>query len=296
MNVTKTLDMAIKLAETGSTAGGYEIDDTLKETYMTNDEWEAFKEAMTPDSLAEFSAGGGDELSEKNGRPPKMASYGSSSRMIYMLSKDKEGFHFEKRLPTTVGGVANLDGFLEEDFRYVFVEAKCHEPYSAKSTTVSKAYEKLYSYINDCMAGSLYAEMTDCPDGKHMNVKFYADGEEVEHFDLKQVICHLLGIATGMLRGELEPKQTDFIYLVYDPTELELSDDVRGVIEAVYERLCYEVNLVDTASLLRVIFAYLKDTVFGDALSDDVIENVVFSFTFSLASQEFYPILLQGMF
>lgn len=296
MNAVKELDMAIKLAETGSVTGGYTINETVKETYMTNAEWEAFKASMSAEALAEYTAGGGDELSEKNGRPPKMASYGSSSRMIYNLSKDKAGFHFEKKLPTTAGGTAHLDGFLEEDHRYVFVEAKCHEPYSAKSITVSRAYEKLYSYINECMAGSFYAEMTCLPDGKNMNVKFYADGEEIGYFDLKQVICHLLGIATAMLKRELEPKQTDFIYLVYDPTELELSDEVRDVIEPIYERLCFEVNLVDTASLLRVIFAYLKDTVYGDALSDDVIENVVFSFTFSLASQEFYPILLQGMF
>ncbi|MBQ2826056.1 MAG: hypothetical protein IJO81_04705 [Clostridia bacterium] len=293
MNAVKELDMAIKLAETGSVAGGYTINETVKETYMTNDEWEVFKESMTPDALEEFGAGGGDEMSEKNGRPPKMASYGSSSRMIYMLSKDKEGFRFEKKLPTTVGGISHIDGFLEEDHRYVFVEAKCHEPYSAKSITVSRAYADLYGYINECMASSLYMDMTDRDDG-NMDVKFYADGEEIGYFDLKQVICHLLGIATAMLKGDLEPKQTDFIYLVYDPTELELSKDARGVIEPVYERLCYEVNLVDTASLLRVIFAYLKDTVYGDVLDDCVIENVIFTFAFSLASQEFYPVLLSG--
>lgn len=294
MNVTKALDMAIKLAEKGSTDGGYEINGAVKESYMTNAEWSAFKAEMSEDALAEYSAGGGDELSEKNGRPPKMASYGSSSRMIYMLSREKEGFHFEKKLPTTVGGTANLDGFCEEEDRNIFVEAKCHEPYSAKTSTVSKAYAPLYSYLNECMAGSFYAEMTDLPDGKNMDVKFYFDGEEIEYFDVKQVICHLLGIATGMLKGDVRPVQTDFIYLVYDPTELQLDSDVREKIEAVYERLCYEVNAVDTATILRVIFAYLKDTVYGGALSDEVIENVIFTFAFSLASQEFYPVLLSG--
>ena len=87
---------------------------------------------------------GGSELKEKNGRPPKMASFGSSSRMIYNLSNKKNGFHFEKKLPTTVGGTANLDGFYEDDNRYIFVEAKCHEPYNVKKTVISSKYKDLY--------------------------------------------------------------------------------------------------------------------------------------------------------
>ena len=139
MNIVEKLDLAIKSKEIGTTEGFYSVpykDGTLhKPTYMTNEEWNAFLSAMPDMARREYGEGDGDELKEKDGRPPKMASFGSSSRMIYNLSNKKEGFHFEKKLPTTVGGTANLDGFYEDDNRYIFVEAKCHEPYTAKYST-----------------------------------------------------------------------------------------------------------------------------------------------------------------
>ena len=72
--------------------------------------------------------------------------------MIYNLSNKKEGVHFEKKFPTTVGGTANIGGFFEDDNRYIFVEAKCHEPYTLKNVTVSKcgafhsSREKIHQY------------------------------------------------------------------------------------------------------------------------------------------------------
>ena len=293
MNISNELDLAIKASEGKATNGGYIAGGKEYVTYMTNAEWDTFKNAMLPDAREEYGAGSGGELAEKNGRPPKMACYGSSGRMIYMLSQHKAGFHYEKKLATTVGGTANLDGFYEDDYRYIFVEAKCHEPYSAKSHSVSKSYEKLYRFINENMAGNVEIEMTPSNCGRYMAVEYVSDGEKLTYFDAKQMICHLLGIATGILKGELAPKQLDFIYLLYDPTELDLAQKAKDVIDSIYERTCYECNLIDFATLLRVIFAFLKEEKYGEVISDDEIDDIVCRFTFSLASQEFYPILLQ---
>ena len=296
MTITEKLDLAIKLKETGTTDGAYVVKDDnrilSKQTYMTNTEWDAFLGSMTEDAKKEYGEGGGDELNGKNGHPPKMASYGSSSRMIYNFSKEKKGFHFEKKLPTTVGGAANLDGFYEDDNHYIFVEAKCHEPYSSKKVSVSKAYEKLYNYINEQMLGGVQIDMQTSKCGRYLNVEYYADGEKLEHFDLKQMICHLLGIATGMLNGTLKRKQSDFIYLLYDPTELDIESDVKEKIDAIYERTCYECNLVDFAELYRVIIDFLRKEFYTESASDDDVDALVISFVFTLASQEFYPDLL----
>lgn len=302
MNITEKLDLAIKLNEKGSTDGEYLITykgKTLqKQTYMTKDEWDAFVLSMKsnefqPTAYLEYSEGGGDELSEKNGRPPKMASYGSSSRMIYMLSAHKEGFHYERNLPTTVGGKANLDGFYEDETRYIFVEAKCHEPYSKKTNAVSECYRELYEYLNAHAWGSINIEMKPSDRERYMNVDFFADGERLEHFDLKQMICHLLGIATGLLKGTVAQKQIDFIYLLYDPTELNIEPDAKEIIDQIYERACYECNLIDFAELFRAILAFLNETNFNGAMTDDELDNAVLRFTFTLASQDFYPLLLQ---
>jgi hypothetical protein len=297
MSIVETLDLAIKSNEKGSIDGTYDVpykNGTLhKATYMTNIEWKTFLESMPKTARKEYGDGGGDELSEKNGRPPKMASYGSSSRMIYHLSCKKEGFHYEKKLPTTIGGKANLDGFCEDENHYIFVEAKCHEPYTKKKDSVSACYAALYTRINQIMAGSIRIEMTSSKCGRYMNVDYYADGEKLERFDVKQMICHLLGIATGILNGTLKKKQMNFIYLLYDPTELNISPNEKAEIDAIYERTCYECNLIDFSELFRVILEFLIETKFQGAMSDEELENTILKFSFTLASQDFYPILIQ---
>ena len=297
MNIVEKLDLAIKSKEIGTPEGFYAVPYKggilQKQTYMTNDEWDSFLSAMSEVARNEYGNGDGDELKEKDGRPPKMSSYGSSSRMIYNLSNKKEGFHFEKKLPTTVGGTANLDGFYEDDNRYIFVEAKCHEPYTLKNVTVSKCYEKLYKYINEQMLGSVHIDMETSKCGRYLNVEYYADGEKLERFDMKQMICHLLGIATEMLKGTLERKQTDFIYLLYDPTELDIESDMKEAINKIYERTCYECNLVDFAELFRVILEFLIEIKFPSLMSSEEVDDMILKFTFVLASQNFYPILIQ---
>ena len=293
MSVSKKLDLAIKALETNTIDAGYVVDGRTYNTYMARDKWDAFKTSMLPSALEEFGDGSGGELVEKNGRPPKMACYGSSSRMIYMLSRNKNGFHYEKKLPTTIGGIANLDGFFEDDSRYIFVEAKCHEPYSTKSNSVSKSYERLYCFVNEHMAGNIEIAMKTSKCGRYLDVEYFSDGEKIEHFDIKQMICHLLGIATGLLKKDFVQKQIDFIYLLYDPTELNITTDIKKIVESIYEKTCYECNLIDFAKLFQVILVYLQEEKYGEILSNDEIEKAICSFTFVLASQKFYPILLQ---
>ena len=296
MNIVEKLDLAIKSNEIGTTEGFYTVpykDGTInKPTYMTNEDWNAFLSAMPEAARKEYGEGDGDELKEKDGRPPKMASYGSSSRMIYNLSKEKEGFRFEKKLPTTVGGTANLDGFYEDDNRYIFVEAKCHEPYTTKNVTVSKAYEKLYNYINEQMLGNLHIDMQTSKCGRYLNVEYFADGEKLEHFDMKQMICHLLAIATGTLKGTLQRKQVDFIYLLYDPTELDIAPDAKAVIDEIYERTCYEYNLVNFRELYRVILKFLIKDRYRGVANDLDVDDILLKFKFMLTSQEDYSVLI----
>lgn len=298
MSITEQLDLAIKLDERKTTDGFYSMSTSKgtvdRATYMTNADWTTFFSNMNPEARCEFCNGSGGELFEKNGCPPKMASYGSSSRMIYMLSRNQKNFHFEKQLPTTVGGKANLDGFYEDEKHYIFVEAKCHEPYSSKINNVSDSYTCLYDYINDHMADKIKIEMTPSKCGRYNNVNYLAKSnslenfELLEHFDLKQMICHLLGIATGMLNGTLEKKATNFIYLLYDPTKLAISDKYKSKINEIYVKTCHECNLIDFAELFRVILIFLREHTDAGVMTDEEIKTVVSNFKFNLMSQEEY--------
>ena len=78
----KTLDLSIKKTEIGSLQGGYSTV-KLYESYMSNDAWEDFIIEMKrnhPEAYKEYGAGSGGELKPKGKYPPKMASFGSSSR------------------------------------------------------------------------------------------------------------------------------------------------------------------------------------------------------------------------
>lgn len=293
MDIRKILDLEIKRAETGEVSGGYRIErngETVEyQSYMTNEKWEEFLDNMEPEAKSEYENADGGELSEKSGRPPKMASYGSSSRMIYNLSRNIEDFHFEKQLHTAVGGRANIDGFAERPERYIFVEAKCREPYSKPLfDTVSGAYRELYEYINENMGGSLICEMSEHPSRVgYMNVQYLVDGEALRYFDMKQMICHFLGIAAALLNGELSNKQIDFLYLLYDPTELDCGDRIKDI----YGQLCGEIVGADMSLLFVTVLRFLRDLGVGE-LDDCEIDAYLYKLTFTLCNQDFYPELV----
>lgn len=297
------LDLAIKASEGGRAEEGYRVGDRVYPAYMTNEEWARFAAAMSDGTREEYQKGSGGEMTEKNGRPPKMASYGSSSRMLYKLSKGAPSVHFEKKLPTSFGGPgANLDGFMEQEERYVFIEAKCREPYHTPYSEenpceVSAAYEALYTYINAHMDGNLYCRIRPRrADSKSMKVTFESDGATVRYFDVKQMICHLLGIATGLLRGTLAAKRVDFWYLLYDPTELGMAADVQQAIDAVYEETCAACMGIEFDRLFTAVLTYLRDEKGIGHMTDGEIGRYACDFSFTLCSQDFYPFLLEGKF
>ena len=117
MNTAKLLDLSIKQKETNGSKDntGYVLHGQKYDNYLDNDSWQEFIDEMKTryyPIYENYKNGSGDELGiKKIGKyPPKMASYGSSSRMIYLLSRDIPNFCVEKKLYTTVGGTANMDG------------------------------------------------------------------------------------------------------------------------------------------------------------------------------------------
>ena len=300
MNLQKKLDMAIKASEVPkeNLQDGYVINGRKTSTYMTNAEWEDLILGMNERVRDEYGQGSGGELKETR-YPPKMACYGSSSRMLYNLSAHKKEFHYEKKLSTTVGGVANIDGFMEQRDRYIFVEAKCREPYHTSYSdstpcVVSNAYKELYEYINESMAGAIFCNMQPHPQ-KHgyMNVTYMCDGDTVEYFDLKQMISHLLGIGTELLRKRLDGRRIDFMYLIYDPTELPLDADTMSEVLEIYEKLRMECVCVDVNSLFLNILTYLRDIRSVGDMSDDEIERYMFDLTFTVCDQQFFSQLIE---
>lgn len=299
MSIAKTLDLSIKFNETGASNEGksYSLSDRQYENYIDNENWSVFVEEMKtkyPLAYAEYGEGSGDELGiKKVGKyPPKMASYGSSSRMIYLLSRDIEGFQFEKKLPTTVGGIANMDGFLQSENIQFFVEAKCREPYSPKSYIIDRKYEALYRYIDAEPSVDIKCNIAIIDDEK-MQVQFVAQGTIITAFDIKQMISHLLGIATKKLNNPTEEK-IKFLYLLYNPTNIKIVNPKHTErIMAAYNTQVNECNSIPFANLYGVVMDYLHGIKSVGNATEQEINIIKSAFTFELCDQNNYIQLMK---
>lgn len=286
MSLLKDFDLAIANIENSPT--GFITDKGNYSSYMSNASWVSYLEEMSEEHRAQFGNGSGGELKEKNGRPPKMASFASSSRMIYQLSKDISGFVFEKQLSTVIGGVANLDGYRECNGQYIFVEAKCREPYSHKSPqTIKQNYRSLYTYLQGKLPDMFTCTMEDIHDTRDMQVKFFCFDKEVVYFDMKQMLCHLLGIANKMLLNNTCNTTMQFLYLLYNPSKLVLPPASKAEISRIYKDTCTAAESYD----FRQIFGYVVDFLIEQKkypVSEEDTKQLKKHFHFELCDQYSY--------
>lgn len=296
MELNKILDETIRLHETKSSTltAGYVVNGKPYPNYVSNSSWAKFcndMEVNHPVAYDNYKNGDGKELDERkvgqNIYPPKMASFGSSSRFIYNLMKHDKSFKFEEQLPTTVGGTANLDGFKETSDSYVFVEAKCREPYSKKNKFYGQKYFELYDFISNSNNTLVTIDM-DLTKGKahEMEVVFKYDGKAVKHFDLKQMISHLLGVGTAILKKEkYADKPIRFLYLIYNPEPLVFKNEkAKNEICNIYYQTCNEAESTISKELFKVVLLFLKEKYYTDSPVDiDLIAN---NFSFGICNQE----------
>lgn len=291
MDICKALDLAIMKKETddnSSISAGYRVAGRKEPygNYLSDASWKKIKEEMEtdyPQAFEAYAKGGGKELEERKvkGRiyPPKMASFGSSSRMIFKLMKDVTGFELEKKLATAIGGTANLDGYFENAEKRVFVEAKCREPYGSKSGSVSKKYFDLYRFLSDSTANNFSCTFNGS--GDKTVVRVSAGDTPLEHFDIKQMICHLLGIANDCLKKK-DGKKIEFIYLLYNPANLKFEDlSCEKKIRAIYDLESKECDAVDFKGLFSDILVFLQKK---DDTTD--IQTIAQNFSFKRCDQD----------
>ena len=268
----KALDYAIRDYECKKfpVESGYNIENNIYFNYLSKNSWKEFKDSMKKVHRRQFEDADGGELKEKKGRwgicPPKMASFGSSSRFLYNISKDIVGFQFEKLLPTRVGGTANLDGYIMRGDVDVFVEAKCKEIYSShKPIKVSDVYKEIYDKLKADNGFSYDNNGRPIKDGKtddkHFKCTFKFDGEEIVHFDIKQLICHFLAISANILEDEKANKNVKFVYLIFNPKDADAAcfenekvSSYKERIFKIYNETIKEIRKFDMKELFASVF------------------------------------------
>lgn len=180
----------------------------------------------------------GSETIEKDNNPPKMASVASSSRFCNLALRD--GFKelgidkviVEEKCPIADmrGNVnANLDAYCQENNTYI--EVKCHEIFDTHTDKMSGQYRKHLK--------SEFHIDVDIEDESEVALDFKDFGVEKEkpRFDIKQLLCHLLGIKN--VKGK-EP--ATLMYLFFKPIaekeqDNDLIDEVFAELEAEMERI-----------------------------------------------------------
>lgn len=308
MSIDKELDFAIRNHESPASYG-YRIDEKhIYDNYMSNDAFDKLKKEMSPEAFKSYNEGGGSELEVRRDKekkpkyPPKMASFGSSSRFIYTLVRDTvkdENFAFELKLPTKIGGTANLDGYLDAGDAYVFIEAKCREPYATKSNVFSEAYDDIYNYINESPKSNVYCKTSDKNEKKKITADFSVKinderTEAITHFDIKQMICHLLGIGVAVLDdSKYTNKKIRFLYLIYDPRNLEFDDPkTKKKITDIYCDTCCECESVNFKDLFTVVLEFLQEKC--NCSKDKDISEITERFSFAICSQDNFAQKLRG--
>ena len=291
IKLSEALDYAIKAYENASSEG-YNVNGNTYYNYLSNESFKDFLASMPEDIKIMYSIGAGSEIEERKNKngiiayPPKMASFGSSSRMIYNLTKGITEFGFEIKLPTTVGGTAHLDGYTFTPEKHIYIEAKCREPYGKKSKSVGMKYKQFYEYLNKSSDAEITCDITDFNyEKKTMNVTFRWRDTAIECFDMKQMLSHLLGIGTGLLNDELIYKPIKFLYLIYNPEQLEFeSEETKTAIRDIYYKTCNEAEAAVSKKLFRSVLCYLKENHFPKTDAD--IDLLSGKFEFSLCDQE----------
>lgn len=281
MNLQQILDCLIRDKEKKCYGEGYLVakSKSVYDRYMSNEGWERYLAEMSEDHRKQYEDGDGLEINEKRGRwgiyPPKMACYGSSSRIIYTLLRDVPSIEFEKKFATLVGHTANLDAYLRNGDTDIFLEAKCREIFTVhKTIEIGNPYKIVYEYINQCNKKFGYS-VEPSRDSNKFKCSFYYDDKQVVRFDIKQLICHFLAIVANYLKpkkGKDAMNNFRFVYFIYNPNELG-----NEALNRVYADTIDEIGKIDIIELFKAVFEYQKKNL--------KIEKCMPKFEFTLADQ-----------
>lgn len=250
VDLCNILDLAIRDSKTGTNSNkcGYQSKNGKTHiNYMSNVAWQEYL-----DNLKEHRKCFKLEIA---GDPPKMASYGSSSQMTYELFKDKANVEFEAQL--TGFGKAKLDVYINTDNQDIYVEAKRREIYGNYSTVkASNKYEVVYKDIHNSHNAFVFSSKESTQKDR-LNYSFSYNGYAIKHFDIKQLICHFLGISADIIRKNNE-KPIRFLYLIFDPNSVEKYIDVRyrEEILEVYKMTIVEIKRIDFSALFNAVFNF----------------------------------------
>ena len=269
MNIKQSFDISIKnkflhgeeclpgIKSSDKSEFGRLINGKIRDTYFTDDFGDIMLNSMSQDIVDAYKNGKGNEID--NG---KFFSVASSSRFavasftenrneqLHYVQKfegeliHKIQFEYPLKIKGIIGTPPQMDVYIKTS-KETFVEVKCHEIFDESSHSNIKLSSQ---YMNNSLFREIlehYKINTDNRTCEHDNkgncVKLLLNRNHFNvlskstRFDLKQFLCHLMGIVSKTDINE----NKQFIYLFYKNTDVKYC--------SVYAELEEEIELLKTS-------------------------------------------------
>lgn len=174
----------------------------------------------------------------------KICSVASSARLCFMYFQANPDITFEEELKTGLGGFPpTLDAY--DVKKNVYYECKCHEffkNYDVKEKKLKPTYRDL---IKEHFGFKEIIEENERLEIKLTDLEIN-DPRTIYQlkFDLKQMLCHLLGIVKNHAQGEATLQ-----YIFFTPSES--LRDTNQEIEGVYEELKEDIEMIWNSTFVK---------------------------------------------
>lgn len=179
-----------------------------------------------------------------------MASVASSSRFCYLALRDGANslgsngtvkFEYECKINGLQGIAPQLDAFIPAD--NIYVEAKCHEIFDSHRIRMKEKYWNLMFGENNDWG----IDIINKPEREYFDISLSVFGIEKKRsmFDIKQLLCHLLGIASQKESSE----SATLVYLFFKPKMKKETD--QNAIDEVFENLQAEILEIFNSSPIQ---------------------------------------------
>lgn len=224
------------------------------DNYYNKEAFDSFVQDMKnnyPMAFKAYGEGKGSELEARDGKyPPKMASVASSSRFCYLALRNgaeafgasgEVCFEYACGIDGIRGTAPQMDAYIPSSNTYI--EVKCHEIFDAHKIVMRKQYwEKLFGKENDFNFPEKQWGEREGDKEKEFEIPLSVFGlsKKSSMFDVKQFLCHLLGVASQN-RG----REACLTYLFFKPMTNKKTDQAN--IDEVFAELKKEIKTIFTS-------------------------------------------------
>ena len=159
----------------------------------------------------------------------------------YISGKNIE-FEKECRIFTDISTAPQLDGFTAQDDCNIYIEAKCHEIFDSHKVVLKNKYWDYFKKNNILCAALDKKEKGD--ETFTLPLSLFGIEKKSTRFDIKQLICHLLGI-----KEQNKNTKSKLIYLFFEP--VSDNDEERLFVNDIFYELAIEIKLIFESDIIK---------------------------------------------